>query len=123
MFDFTEPATKESQVAKDLRAARRYIERGWCKWSQAHDAEGCAVSAINPKAVEWCVGGAVCAAIYTTWRRSGSPRLAAAFDRLMATADELGYPDFVALNNAENTTKSDVLGLIDLAIAKEVAHV
>lgn len=121
MFDFS-PQREESQVARDLREARRYIERGWCKCSQANAADGEAVGPCSSLAVEWCVGGAVCAAIGTYWTRT-KPRVNAAFARLGEASIKLGNVDFVAYNNARATTKSDVLGLIDLAIANELATV
>jgi len=45
-----------------LLDARGYIERGWCLWTQAVDAEGKQVLPCDQGAVRWCAYGALVAA-------------------------------------------------------------
>ena len=46
-----------------------YIQKGWCKESLARTIEGKYVHYDNPKAVAWCVAGAVAVACHSSINR------------------------------------------------------
>ncbi len=51
------------KTASLLICARSFIERGWCQWAQARDANGNAdVAPSDQRAVAWCPFGALVAA-------------------------------------------------------------
>lgn len=52
----------ERETPYVLTEAKALLERGWCRFAEAQDAEGNTVSAHDPKATRWCVMGALMAA-------------------------------------------------------------
>lgn len=126
---------EEPQVVRDLREARKYIERGWVRHTRGADANGVFTDPLSSDAVSWCLGGALMAATNaTTW---STTRTMPAMDLLDRVAIEK-YPQvrrgfgrgfvFVDFNNAIARDVNDVTSLIDDAIKvalseKEAAHV
>lgn len=101
-----------------LRAARAFIERGWCKKALARNQYGCSVYSYESDAIEWCAVGALGAAL-----KIGHPALSDVGlqcinmlgRELPANRDGLG--SVVTFNNDERTSKGQVLALYDAAIA------
>jgi hypothetical protein len=51
------------QCLNDLRKAREFIERGWCKYKRAIDDGGEYTHPFGSSAIRWCALGAVDAAL------------------------------------------------------------
>lgn len=88
-------------VIDDLRAARNIIEQGWCKGRNT-DGNG-----------SYCILGAV--GVATKNESFATSRYYDAVCELRLQMPEVGLPDF---NDDPSTTKEDVLGLFDKAIAE-----
>ncbi len=57
------------QVAQDLLATRSFLEKGWCKNALARNAAGWSCRTSAPQATQWCVNGALEAAVRSDWGR------------------------------------------------------
>jgi hypothetical protein len=92
-----------------LIRARGFIERGWCRYTFARDAEGRAVWVTDKEAVEWCPLGALFIAGMSFMPPFEHP----AFLRLNAAVDG---ENIVRFNNHQETVEP-VLAAFDRAIA------
>lgn len=99
-------------IADRLREARELIERGWCQYWDALNADGMAVYPNSDSAVAWCMGGAC--------QRVGLHEgvfesfLIRAVGSSPSWTNEWPYLDF---NDAPGRTKAEVLAAFDRAIA------
>lgn len=103
-----------AQLADDLRAARKLIERpeAWTKKEEARDSDGNSVGATSDYATCWCSLGAV-ERVCGGW----NARYVAAE---LALADVLPKHSGAVVweyNDAPTTTHADILALFDRAIA------
>ena len=48
-----------NQLVEDLKAVRETIDKGWCRYAFARDAEGDPVNWKDDKAVKFCLTGAI----------------------------------------------------------------
>lgn len=96
----------ETEILPQLHEVRQRIERGWCQRRLSNLGYG---SACDPNATEWCIGGAIMAAIGTEILDTRHSRLVRAlgFDR---------WDDMVRWNNADERTQQDILDRVDEAI-------
>ena len=101
-------------VAEHLRAARELIsdESRWCQKAVARDSDGEAVSVHSPRAVQWCVNGALekvvpaGTSVFNTRIRLGE----------CIPADVLVY-SIHRYNDHPDTTHEDILNWFDSAIS------
>ena len=81
-FDANIPPTTEiDETTTLLIRARGFLERGWCRWMQAHDNIGISTEPTSKRAVAWCAFGALFAAgVPDSDLHPAVRRLAAAID-------------------------------------------
>ena len=91
-----------------LTEARGFIERGWTQGICARDSDGEPVPAKDPSACEWCVVGAV-------WAALPEGRIISDYTDLLT--GQAPY-DVALFNDNEDTTKEDILKVFDEAIAR-----
>ena len=102
-----------------LQRIRKRVETGWCKGSAAVDARGHSCSPISPRAVRWCLTGAMAregygsdAAVPYATRTVMSLAARHLYDALLEKD-----PDFASLVvYNDNHKQADVLRLINRAI-------
>lgn len=102
-------------VLETLKAVRRRLEKpeAWTKGSNARDEDGLSRDPSSPKAVCWCLNGAI-------WRESTVRGFTLLADR-DRVRDALGfrmYTDVAEWNDEEYRTHAEVLARIDQAIEK-----
>lgn len=95
------------RVSKVLKVARGFIEKGWCKFELAVDANGIPVDSKSKRAERWCAVGALQAA---------TKNYTEAWDALALALPARG-PDSVIDFNNRARGKRQVLALFDRAIA------
>lgn len=100
-----------STTLEGLQNLRKQIaeRQHWCKGAFARDLEGNKVHETSPRAVQWCIMGAlgvVTKGNHLVYRRCYEVLLSLAQDGLQWT------------NDAKTTTHQDILDLIDRAIAE-----
>jgi hypothetical protein len=100
---------EHDETTELLIRARGLLARGWCRDRSALDADGDAVHPRSPRAVAWCIYGALIASGMTDYRHW--PELPAAV-RLKAVIGG----SLVVFNEAQETVEP-VLAAFDRAIA------
>lgn len=105
---------KNLTTADVLRKARGYVEKGWCRNSNALDAAGVEVSPECRAAVRWCMWGAMRRA--ADWQRTGDAPLDAAMRTLAAATGGDPRRSVSAWNDAPRRTQAQVLRVFDKAI-------
>ena len=100
------------QLADDLRAARKVIEKpeAWIKGSFAMDECGNEVEAESPAACRFCVRGAIYRAVPERYEMTHGALWA-------QVGDDPLFDPLVKLNDSKSTTHADILALFDRAIA------
>lgn len=97
-----------------LKGARALVVKGWAKHSYALDKNDEPVPATNKDAVKFCLSGAV----YRGWRDIGcGPTARVCVDTIIDQVAGVysGESSAVTFNDAEKTTKKDILKVIDRA--------
>ena len=85
-------------IKADLLVMRSYLERGWNQGSYATDAAGAVVRADDPKAVSWCLLGAMQKA------------------KIKANTEAFIFNNFmtpVLYNESPQRTQADILAKVD----------
>ena len=104
-----------TDVVTTLRAALALISEpeNWCQGSSAKDSRGHQVLFDNPGATAWCVNGAI-------WRAVGHYTDGDVLrETLCANGGEAGFfGSTAAFNDAPDTTHTEVVALLQKAIAK-----
>lgn len=103
------PTVEIDETTALLIRARSFIERGWCRWTQARDADGVGIDPISERAVEWCAYGALVAA----GLRNGEYKGHSAVCRLIVAIGD----DSIGSFNNEQETVEPILAAFDRAIA------
>lgn len=104
------PDTEADETTALLVRARAFIERGWCRYMLAMDADGHSVDPTTTAAVAWCGEGALNAA--------GMSKVLTdhpALSRLRAAMGDI----HITLFNDHQETVAPVLAAFDRAIAGE----
>lgn len=122
------PTTSDPSDLDLLRRVRELIANGWCQHCSAKDPRGSPINALDPRAVAFCLGGAV--SMTALLDRSGydSKTTSRLIGKLYAqlTPDERGnykLLNFPPLWNDQGfRTQAQVLALVDRAIAAERAE-
>lgn len=105
------PWQKKPLTTKDhLVAARKIVEANWCKGAVAKDKNGRPVFASDPAAVSFCLLGAI--------QKATSPYegdVCLVTEELVRDVlrDKDGCGLIVPFNDSANTTKDNVLALLD----------
>lgn len=101
----------ELQILRDLRDLLE-PPQNWIKGAYARDEHGFLAGSTHPLATCWCLSGAVT-------RVAPSHQVVARIYRLLARRGFVSLPEF---NDHPDTTHSDVLELLDEAIAEVIAE-
>lgn len=100
-----------------LTRAKGLIETGWCKGAEARDSEGMPVRVSNPRAVSWCLRGAVSkAADELTPFQGDYAGALRAYNRAYGCLTKVCHPSPVAVNDDPSTTLQGVVARLDSAI-------
>ncbi len=103
-------------AAQMLLAARARLERGWCQWDHALNADGDAVEPWSLAACRWSIGGSL-SAVWQEWRSDGSPaELVSRGFRRAVDAVRATIGDTIAWNDAPERTQVEVLAALDRAL-------
>ncbi len=99
-----------SNIKGDLIKARAKIEKGWCQYNHALDAQGRPTRATSPGAVQFCALGALAAV--------RSPRFQTLLSMLCSVLNGQYHQWTVSTyNDHPSRTQEEVLALFDKAIA------
>ncbi len=117
MFDGTNFAgTEISLVTKNLIDAKGFLEKGWCTGAEGKTADGSPVNGDDPRAVSWCMMGALMAAN----GRYETESVNIIVDVLLVSHPST-YGIVSRFNDTRKSVKS-VLKVLDLAIAKSMGE-
>lgn len=101
--------------ASVLRAAKKYLERGWVKGTFAVDADGLSTTISGEEACAWCASGA--AILAERMLKAGGKVGCAVGGILDRKAIARGYGNIALFNDAQDSVEP-VLALFDEAIAE-----
>lgn len=101
-----------------IQARERIEKKGWCQGAVAKDSDGEEVGAKDPKAVAYCIIGAVQAVTPPTTPDLEDSAFVSLEDWLPSVAGD-NYMGLAFFNDRPRTTKADVVAVFDRAIAAE----
>jgi hypothetical protein len=93
-----------------LKKVRAKIEEGWCQGTVGQTLEGYGVDADNPRAVRWCLRGAISLV--------GGDENSDALQILREAAGQRGFSGVMDFNDSRHTRQETVLDLLDQTIEK-----
>ena len=101
----------KEKMIEVFETAKGYIERGWTTWAMARDSKGHVVSHRDPKAVCWCLLGAIRAVENSSlyW-----DSILSILNRYMVS--QYKNSSHILWNDIPGRTKEHVLNLLDLCI-------
>lgn len=97
-----------------LQAARALVEKGWCQYSYAKNAENVQVKIESPEACQFCMRGALLKAVI------GESGIIAELDNFQTVVSKVCAvlnTDVVSFNDTEGRIQEEVLEAFDEAIA------
>jgi hypothetical protein len=110
-------------IAKTLVDARGFLERGWCRGTEARTVHGNKVSPCHPDAVSWCLYGAIAAV--------NTPFIGSSMNIVERVLQSLNDPhtirlpaDFpkITVFNDRQVSVEPVLAVVDQAIALAITE-
>lgn len=113
-----------SKTLDAMLAARTRIAQGWCQGTEAITQAGTPCEADDPKAVAFCIFGAVLAQLHPDAPTSEATKVLDLFAQFVPSDRDalLGLgADVVGFNDDPATTQADMLALVDKAIAHQLA--
>lgn len=95
-----------------LRAARTYLERGWCQRAEARDGDGRPAHPDSPQARSWSLTGA----IYAASRFDGSPERRVVHETAVAMLAEVLGAGPAAWNDTPGRTWTQTLAALETVL-------